>query len=289
MISPENLQKIRQIEIQTRRLLTGSLVGDARSCLKGSGFEFDQIREYQQGDDVRFIDWRSSARMNKLLVKECIEERNRTVMLAVDCSASEQFTSGEQLKADQVAQIAGVLTLVATYGSDNISLILFSDKVECFIPPARGWHHTHAILEKLFTYKPKSKQTSISCALEYAAKQKRKDALLFIISDFIDTGFNQSLSIVSRMYDTVAISCADPLEQVFPDVGFLELENQETGQRCMIDTRGKNQKKLQTFFDRRVQEQKNLFNKYGVDHIQLGTAQPFMGELIRFFRRRMRY
>lgn len=289
MISPENLQKIRQIEIQTRRLLSGSLVGDARSRLKGSGFEFDQIREYQQGDDVRFIDWRSSARMNKLLVKEYIEERNRTIMLAVDCSASERFASGDNLKSDHISQIAGVLALVANYGSDNVSLILFSDTIECFIPPARGRQHTRAILEKLFTIEPTSKKTSIKCALEFAAKQKRHDAVLFLISDFIDTGYDRSLSIVSRMYDTVAISCTDPLERSFPTVGFLELIDQETGVPCLLDTRTKNQKKLQSFFDARAQEQENLFNKYGVDRLELGTAQPFMGELIRFFRRRMRY
>ncbi|MDZ4153919.1 DUF58 domain-containing protein, partial [Methylicorpusculum sp.] len=274
MISTENAQKIRHIEIQTRRLLSGALVGDARSRLKGSGFEFDQIREYQQGDDVRFIDWRSSARMNKLLVKEYIEERNRTIMLAVDCSASQRFGSGEQFKADRIAQIAGVLTLVANYGSDNVSLILFSDHVECFIPPARGRQHTRAILEKLFAFEPTGKKTSIACALEFAAKQKRKDAVLFLISDFIDAGFERGLSIASRMYDTVAISCLDSLECALPEIGFLDVVYQETGASCVIDTRKKNQTALHSFFVTRAQEQENLFNKYGVDRIELGTTQP---------------
>ncbi len=289
VISAENLQKIRHIQIQTRRLLSGALVGDARSRQKGSGFEFDQIREYQQGDDVRFIDWRSSARANKLLVKEYIEERNRTIILAVDCSASQYYGSGEHFKADRTAQIAAVLTLVANYGSDNVSLILFSDHVEYFIPPARGRQHTRAILEQLFTVTLTSKKTSIACALSYAAKQKRKDALLFVISDFIDQGFERDLSLVSRMYDTVAISCFDPLECELPELGFVEVVDPETGDTCVIDTRKKKQAQLHSFFAARAQEQENLFNKYGVDRLALSMTQPFMGELIRFFRRRMRY
>ena len=206
MIDKENLRKIRHIEIATRRLLSGSLVGDTRSRLKGTGFEFDQIREYQQGDDVRFIDWRASARMNKFLIKEYVEERNRTVVLAVDCSASQRFASGNKLKSEVISQVASVLALVANYGSDNVSLVLFSDKIECFIPAGRGRNHTRAIMEVIFGFQPTGKETAISCALEHVAKQNRKDGILFLISDFIDDhSFDKSLSIVSRMYDTVAI------------------------------------------------------------------------------------
>src|SRR5579862_8407903 len=141
MLSPEIIKKIRQIEIATRRLLTGSLVGDSRSAVKGEGFEFDQIRDYQMGDDVRAIDWNSSARMDKLLVKQYIQERNRTVILAVDVSASTLFSSDDALKSDIIAQLASVLALVADYGKDTVSLLLFSDEIELFIPAGRGRQH----------------------------------------------------------------------------------------------------------------------------------------------------
>lgn len=301
MLDKDTIRKIRQIEISTRRLLTGSLVGDARSRIKGTGFEFDQIREYQQGDDIRFIDWSASARQNKLLVKEYIEERNRTIILAVDCSASNQFSSNEKLKSEVIAQVASVLALVANYGSDNVSLILFSDRVEKFIPAGRGRNHTRAIMEALFGFKPTRTKTNISCALEHAAKQKRKDGILFLISDFIsnfsDTsdsdsanhGFEKSLSIIARMYDTVAIHCCDANEKELPEVGFLPVIDSETGELTIIDTRAKNQKVLQSMLDQRISDQQSLFKKYGVGCLEISNNQPFMGDLIRFFRRRMRY
>lgn len=286
MVSNDVLKKIKHIEIYTKRLLSGAMVGDSRSAVKGSGLEFDQIREYQFGDDVRFIDWNASSRMNKVLVKQYIEERNRTILLAVDISASNFFSSSAQLKHDFIAEIASVLALVADYGKDNVGLILFSDQVEAFVPVGTGRNHVRLIMEKLFTQTASHKKTDLNAPLEYAAKIKRKDALLVLISDFIAEKFEKNLALVAAMYDVVAIECVDKNEQQLPNVGFLEIQDSETGNRYMVDTRAA---ALNHYLAQRGIEQARLFKKCGIDSIELVNNKPFAGDLIRFFRRRMRY
>ena len=289
-ISDDILRKIKQIEIYTKRLLNSSLVGDSRSAIKGTGFEFDQIREYQLGDDVRFIDWNSSARMNKLLVKQYIEERSRTILLAVDVSSSSFFGSAPTLKHDIMAQVASVLALVADCGKDRVGLLLFSDEVEHYIPPGRGKFHTRTLMEYLFGYKPKHSLTRIATAFEYLAQLKRKDAMAFIISDFIDdTLENPYLSLIARSYDLVAIRCLDMNEMQLPAIGFLTVEDRETGEEIVLDMRKHNKKIMHQFFENRLLEQNRLFKKYGIGLLDVSTARPFIGDIIRFFRRRMRY
>lgn len=289
MLSKEVLQKIRQIEIYTRRMLSGALVGDNRSAIKGSGFEFDQIREYQLGDDIRFIDWKSSARMNSLLVKQYMEERNRTIILAVDMSHSRLFSSQEQLRSGQIAEIASVLALVADYGKDSVGLLLFSDDVELFIPPGTGRRHIRTVMEKLFTYVPTKNTTNIKHALDYLTALSRRDVLVFLISDFIDEGFEASLRIAARKYDVVAVRCLDIHEQQFPDVGFITVEDSETGTTCLLDSRAFGARLLSGFLQQRVMEQNLLFRRCGVENMSVTIGKPFVGDLIRFFRRRMMY
>jgi uncharacterized protein (DUF58 family) len=286
-LSPDIIAQIKQLEVQTRRLLNGSMSGDSRSAVKGSGLEFDQIREYQQGDDVRFIAWGASARMNKLLIKEYIEERSRTIILTVDVSGSRMFSSSSVLKSDLYAQIASVLALVATYGKDNVALILFSDEIECYIPPARGYFHTRYIMETVFSYQPQRRGTNIGVALEHLAKLKRKDAMAFLISDCIDEGFDRPLARVAAEYDMVAIRCLDKLENDFPSVGFITIEDIETGAHGQIDTRYAGH--VHQLLQQRKVDQDQLFKKYGVDVLDINGDRPFIGELIRFFRRRMLY
>lgn len=294
-ISDDILKKIRHIELYTKRLLSGSLIGDTRSAVKGSGFEFDQIREYQPGDDVRFIDWRASARMNKILIKQYIEERSRTILLAVDVSASSYFGLSGLLRHDIAAQVASVLALVTEYSKDQVGLILFSDEVEHYIPPSRGKHHVHAIMEQVFAYKPKHTRTNIKSALERIAKLKRKDTMAFVISDFIDEGFDKELAIVSKMFDVIAIRCLEETEKELPHVGFITVEDIETGDRYMLDTRKRGiswwgtNSSVNNFLKARLEEQNNLFRKYGVDVIDIKSNRPFVEELIRFFGQRMRY
>jgi uncharacterized protein (DUF58 family) len=289
MIHPEALKKIKQLEITTKRLLSGTLIGDDRSAIKGSGLEFDQIREYQLGDDIRFIDWNSSARTNKVLVKQYIEERNRTILLAVDISRSQSYASSDHIKRDVLANIAGAIALVADYGKDNVGLILFSDKIELCIAPGKGKKHTKLILEALFSYEPKQGLTDINVSLAHAASLKRKDTLLFLISDFIADNFEQRLGSIIKKYDVVAIRCLDKNEIQFPQVGFLTIEDFETGESLLVDTRKKKSASINQFLESRINNQNKMFKKYGIDSLTLANDKHFMGNLIRFFARRMRY
>src|SRR5579859_3736101 len=221
MISQEVSKKIRLLEIHARRMINGMQVGDYNTAQKGSGFEFDQIREYQEGDDVRFIDWNSSVRMNKLLVRQYLEERNRTVFLLVDCSGSTVFSSHESLKSDLIAQIAGVLALVADYGKDNIGLFVCSDQVETYIPAARGREHVQTIMKTVFEASGATKKTSLKAGLKFLMEHHQKNALVFIISDFIDEDFETTLGSVASRYECIAIRCLDTLETQAPIASYI--------------------------------------------------------------------
>jgi uncharacterized protein (DUF58 family) len=317
MLSQEILTKIKHIEIYTRRILNNTLSGDSRSAVKGTGFEFDQIREYQLGDDVRYIDWKASMRMNTLLTKQYIEERSRSVILAVDCSGSTFFSSHDDLRFDTIARMASVLALVAEYGKDHVGLLMFSDGVETFIPPKRGRMHTRMIMEKLFHFseqhqsktsfdtfasslnsglstqddrKKRSRGTDLNVAFEYLARRNVNKALVFMISDFItDNPFTKYMNIVAKKHDLVAIRCLDERERKFPSVGFLPIQDSETGEISLIDTRGKHADRLNALLGARVAEQDNLFKQYGIDVLDVRIDQSFMSDLVCFFRRRMMY
>lgn len=287
MLSPDVSKKIKQLEIYTRRLLNSNLVGDSRSAVKGSGFEFDQIRDYAHGDDIRFIDWHASSRMNKLLVKQYMQERSRTIYLMVDCSTSSMFGSSALLRNEVVAQIASVLSLVAGYAKDQVGLILFAQDVEWVIPPNKGMQHVRMIMEKVFNYRASSKTTSIKASLDYLLKIPCRDAVVFIISDFIAADFERSLRLAGKKHDCIAIRCLDTYEQQMPSLGFLMLEDSETGQQYMIDAR--DEKNVSVQLQQRITEQNKLFKSCGVHRIDVDTHKPFIGDLIRFFRHRMVY
>ncbi len=290
MIAKEVLKKIRRIEIQTPRLASGTHIGQASSAQKGTGLEFDQLREYQFGDDIRFIDWKSSARMNKILVKQYIAERHRTIFLIVDGSSSTFYGSTNALKFETMAEIASVLALVSNFGKDQVGLILFGQEIELLIPPFKGTAHIHRIMEALFTYKPKkSTKTNLKGALEFVAKLKKRNHMLFCISDFIATNFEKPLSLLSHKHDFVAIRCLDKNEIVFPNVGLLPMQDDETGQTMVLDTRIISAKKLKNIFDQRIAKQNSLFKKYGIDCVDIQPGNPFIGSLIRVFRQRMQY
>lgn len=290
MLSQEILTKIKHIEIYTRRILNNTLAGDSRSAVKGTGFEFDQIREYQMGDDVRYIDWKSSVRMNTLLTKQYIEERSRTVILAVDCSGSTFFSSDEDLRFDAIARVASVLALVAEYGKDHVGLLMFSDTVECFIPPKRGRMHTRMIMEKLFGQKPAKKGTDLNVAFEYLARRGVNKSLVFMVSDFItEQPYTKYMGVIAKKHDLIAIRCLDAHEKEFPSVGFIPVQDSETGEMSLLDTRGKSGIRLNNLLRERVIEQDHLFKRHGVDVLDMRIDQSFMGELVCFFRRRMMY
>ena len=288
-ISKDILKKIKQITIKTRRLLRGAMVGDSRSALKGTGFEFDQIREYQFGDDVRFIDWKASSRHDSLLVKQYIEERCRTILLAVDVSASGILGSGESLKRDIFYEVASVITLVTASGKDRVGLMLFTDRIEKYIPPARGLPHAHAIMQALYGYTPKGRKTDLSAPLKKIAQYKQKDAISFIISDFIDTAIDPKLlSHVARKHELYAIRCLDTKEMELGSFGFLPIEDSETGERSLLDVRKKDNP-INSYLKQRAEEQARLFKQKGIKLLQIANNHTFIVDLIRFFRRRMQY
>jgi len=288
-VTPTLLKTIKQIEITTRRMLNGSLVGDSRSALKGSGLEFDQIREYQQGDDVRFVDWRASARADKLLVKQYIEERNRTVLIAVDCSASSLYGSTELLRYERMAQIASVIALAADYGKDQTALLLFTDEVEVFVPAGKGHNHVRRLMEELFTHKPRSVKTRLGSAIEHAAKLKRSDTIVFLISDFIDDSYEREMASLARRYDVVAVHCRDARERFFASCGFVTVRDSESGQEACFDTSGSQGVILNSFLSKRDEAVKSLFKKLRIDSLELSSDEDFWRPLITFFRRRMSY
>lgn len=285
MLSSDNAHKIKQLEMYTRRLLMSNVVGDSRAAVKGAGFEFDQIREYAFGDDIRFIDWHASSRMNKLLVKQYMQENSRTIYLLVDCSMSSMFGSAGVTRHDLIAQIASVLTLAGVYAKDQVGLLLFAQNVEQVILPRRGMRHARMIMNTVFDYTSEHRTTSLQTALDYLLHIPGRDALVFIISDFIDEGFERSLRHVGKKHDCIAIRCLDMREQEMPASGLLMLEDSETGALHMIDAR--NNQPMHTALQQRLIEQNKLFAACGVDRIDIMMHKPFIGDLIRFFKYRM--
>jgi uncharacterized protein (DUF58 family) len=284
MLSQSLLKKIRHIELHTKRILSGCLVGDYRTSHKGFGLEFEQLAEYQFGDDIRFIDWKSSARMNKMLIKEYRDEQNRTIFLLVDGSQSTAFGSSEMIKKDIITEIASILALAAVYGKDHVGLIVFTDEVELFIPPKGGFKHAHTIMQELFNFQPKSKGTRLESALERLACLKKRNSLVFLISDFIDETWSKGLRITAKKHDIVAIRCIDQLEKKFPHIGFIQCQDLENGQDIVLDATSL---ACSSWQKTRLDDQNYLFNICKVDHIDVVSGKPFIEEVILFLRRRI--
>jgi uncharacterized protein (DUF58 family) len=282
--------KIKQLEIFTRRLLNGALVGDSRSAIKGSGFEFDQIRDYAFGDDIRFIDWKASARTNKVLVKQYIEERSRTVFLAVDVSQSSMFGSGTINKYNRIVELASVLALVAQHGKDHVGLLLFSDSIEEYIPAGSSLQHVHRILDSMLSFQPKQSKTNISQALQHLLAVKKSDAIVFLISDFIDENVDTYLAQAAKKYDLIAVRCLDNNEKTMPAVGFITVEDLETGELVELDLRGAHNNDVKRFLAARIDQQTKLFKRRGVDLVDVAPERDdYLAEMVKFFRRRMMY
>ncbi|HSC25035.1 MAG TPA: DUF58 domain-containing protein [Candidatus Babeliales bacterium] len=290
LISPEIAHKIKQLEIFTRRLLNGSLVGDSRSAIKGTGFEFDQIREYSFGDDIRFIDWKASARSNKLLVKQYIEERSRTIFLAVDVSQSSIFGSSVTNKHTRITELASVLALVAHHGKDHVGLLLFSDNIEEYIPPASSLHHVHRVVECILGFAPKKSTTDTSKALQHLLSVKKSDAIVFLISDFIDDELDTYLAQAACKYDLIAVRCLDVNEKIMPPVGFITVEDMETGEFVELDLRNNSSGDVKKFLATRIDEQNMLFKRRGIDFFEVSSEKhDYLSDMVKFFRRRMMY
>ena len=288
-LSQDLLKKIKKIEIKTRQIVTSTFSGEYQSVFKGQGIDFVESREYQTGDDTRFIDWKVTARAGKPYVKLFEESRELTVLLMVDLSASSRFGSHQQTKMDVMAEVAAVLGFSACSNRDQVGLFLFTEEVEHYVPPKKGKDHMMRMLADIFYYQPKRTGTSISSALDYLLKAQKKKAIVFLISDFLDDGYEAKLRVASRKHDVVPILVEDPFEQVLPQVGYVALEDAETGDPLLLDMRSDDQRAVleNMAYSRRVQ-QDQLFSSMNVMPIRIDTTQPFIQPLAHYFKARVR-
>jgi len=285
----EVIRRVRRLEIRTRRLVEESLAGSYHSVFKGRGMEFSEVREYVPGDDVRTIDWNVSARMGHPFVKKYTEERELTVVLVVDASGSERFGSGPSTKMQVSAEISALLAFSAIRNNDRVGLLLFTDRVELFLPPRKGREHGLRVLREVLAIRPRGSGTRIARALEFLQRVVTKRAVIFVVSDFQDEGFERPLRVAGRKHDLVAVSVADPREARLPDIGLLSVVDAETGERGLIDS-GSARVRLAyaEAARRRIEELRGTFRRCGVDLLELSTGEPYELPLSRFFRERAR-
>ena len=287
MESSELIKKVRKIEIKSRGLSTQIFSGEYHSKFKGRGMAFSEVREYQPGDDIRTIDWNVTARFSHPFVKVFEEEREMTVMLLVDVSASEKFGTKKQLKQDLLTELCAVLALSAMQNNDKIGVIFFSDKIEKFVSPQKGRTHVLRIIRELIEFKPTNKGTDIAYALRYFNNMIKKRCTAFLISDFIDQGFEDALKIACRKHDLVAIRLYDEREMELPKVGLINVMDSETGKTVWVDSNNEEFRKY--FMSEARKREENLltsFRKNGVDHTSIATNQNYVKPLIDLFKRR---
>ena len=288
METSELLKRVRKIEIKTRGLSKNIFAGEYHSAFKGRGMTFSEVREYQYGDDIRNIDWNVTARHNRPYVKIFEEERELTVMLMIDVSASRNFGTISKLKKNQITEIAAVLAFSAIQNNDKIGVIFFSDKIEKFIPPNKGRTHILHIIRELIDFYPEDKQTDIEQALEYMTNSIKKRCTCFVISDFIDEhDFAHALAIANRKHDVVALRVYDPRENQLPPVGMMYLRDAETGEQMWVDT---SDKKLREAYEKyafvREKELDAIFKRSGVDVANIRSDEDYVRALITLFKKR---
>ncbi len=289
MIPGELAKKIRYIEIYTSKAVNDALAGEYESMFKGRGMEFDEVREYQTGDDIRSIDWNVTARTGTPHVKRFVEERELTVIFMVDLSASGAFGSVRQTKNEVAAELCALLAFSAVKNNDKVGLIVFTDQVEMFIPPAKGSTHVLRLIRELLNFSPGQKDTDIPAAIEYLGRVTTKKCVVFLISDFLEEAFEQRMRVLGKRHDLIAMSIADPREISLPNVGLIELEDAETGELVLIDTGSAAvRKRYENLGEGRRKRLKELFRSMGIDHLEIMTGRNYVRELVRFFKTRER-
>jgi len=287
MDTRELLKKVRRIEIKTRGLVNQIFSGEYHSVFKGRGMEFSEVREYQYGDDIRTIDWNVSARFNHPFVKIFEEERELTVMLVVDFSRSGDFGTVAATKNDIAAEICAVLAFSAIKNNDKVGLILFTDRIEKFVPPKKGRAHILRIIRELISFQPSGTGTNIRSALEYFNHVHKKRTIAFLISDFLDDGYDQILRIISRKHDVIAVELSDPREELLPEVGLIKLRDAETGKERWIDTSNRLVRSaFLTYWQQRRATRRSLFVRSKVDAIAIRIDRPYIKPIVDFFKLR---
>jgi uncharacterized protein (DUF58 family) len=289
MLSREVLEKVRRIEIQTRRLVTDALAGEYHSIFKGRGMEFAEVREYLVGDDIRTIDWNVTSRTGALHVKKFTEERELTVLLMLDASGSADFGTRSRFKRELAAEMGALLAFSAIRNNDRVGAVVFTDDVEMYVPPRKGRSHVLRVIRDLLYFEPRGKGTNLARACEYLNRVTRKRAVVFLLSDFLDAGFEKPLRVAAKKHDLISIFLSDPAEAELPGVGLVELEDAETGRRLLVDT---SDRKAMSAFHRaaldRARGKHEELKAMGIDVIDVETGVPYDRPLLRFFQMRSR-
>ena len=287
MDTKETLRKIRRIEISTSRLVNNIFAGEYESVFKGRGIAFDEVREYQPGDEIRTIDWNVTARMGQPYIKKYVEERELVMMLVVDMSGSIQFGTQQQTKAELAAELAALLAFSAIKNNDKVGLICFTNEVELFVPPRKGRKHVLRVVREILYFQPQQRTTNINAVLEYIDRVLRRRSVVFLLSDFRDSEYEQRLRVTAKRHDLIAITIQDLREEALPDVGIIELEDAETGEVILLDTRDRETREVYSQLNRRaIEDRRRGFRASKIDSIEIRTDTSYVQPLIRFFQQR---
>ena len=288
-VPPDVLRQVRLMELRTRGLVNALFTGEYHSVFKGQGMEFAEVREYVEGDEVRTIDWNVTARMGHPFVKRFVEERELTVMLAVDASGSERFGTAQRFKSELATEIAAVLAMSAIRNNDRVGALLFTDRVEHVIPPGKGRRHVLRVIRDVLVHEPEGRGTDIPAAIDFLAKMLPHRAIIFLISDFVAEGLERPLKILAQRHDVVAVTITDPRERALPDVGLARFTDPETGATVDIDT---SDRVVRERFARRMQDEvearTKLLRRLAIDEVAVRTDERYVEPLLRFFRLRER-
>lgn len=289
MITKEVLRKVRQIEIRTSRLVNNVFGGEYRSIFKGKGMEFQEVREYVAGDDVRTIDWNVSARGGDLFVKKFTEERELTVLLLVDISASQFFGSTQRFKKDLAAEIAAVLAFAAIRNNDRVGLVLFTDEVELYVPPRKGAGHVLRVIREALVFSPRSRATRVAAALEFLERVTHRRAVAFLISDFLDAGFERPLRVSARRHDLISVVIGDRREREWPAAGLVDWTDAESGERRLLDTSSREVRRaLGEAWAARRRDLLATLKACRCDAVEVFAGEPYERQLVTFFKLRER-
>lgn len=287
MIPKEIISKVRRIQITTSRKVTDVFAGKYQSVFKGVGMEFDEVREYLPGDEIRSIDWNVTARMGHPYIKKFAEERELTIMLLLDVSKSCRYGTRGRIKSELAAELCSVIAFSAIQNNDKVGMITFTDRVEKYIPPRKGMKHVLRVIREALYNKPEGTRTDINTILEHLNRVTTRRTITFVISDFFSGDYKKTLSITNKRHDVIAVTITDPSEEKIPDAGMIKMHDAETGEPFIIDT---SSRQVRSFYKNRAERllssRQDVFSSVGVDHIDLRTDQSYVEPLIYFFRTR---
>jgi uncharacterized protein (DUF58 family) len=288
-VPPEVLRQVKLIELRTRRLVNSLFSGEYRSIFKGQGMEFAEVREYQPGDEVRSIDWNVTARMRRPFVKRYIEERELTVMLAVDLSGSERFGTVSRFKSEMATELAAVLTMSAVRNNDRVGVLLFTDRVEHVVPPGKGRRHALRIIRDVLVHEPVGRGTDLAGALEYLRRMLHHRAIVFLVSDFQGADLERPLKLLAQRHDVIAAALEDPTERELPDIGLARFVDPETGETIDIDTSDPDvRRRYAEATAAELEARRHIVRRLAIDEVVIGTDTGYLEPLMRFFRTRER-